>query len=53
MDNQTADPTEDALNSNNLTGMHEWQVQHPTASLIEIEQALVSLARRYAPRSGV
>ena len=40
MDNQTPDPTEDALNSDILTGMREWQLQHPNASLTEIEQAL-------------
>jgi hypothetical protein len=40
MDSQAPDPTEDVLNSDILTGMRNWQLQHPNASLTEIEQAL-------------
>lgn len=40
MDSQLPDPTSDALSDDILTGMHEWRLQHPDASLTEIEQAL-------------
>src|SRR6266849_2702230 len=40
MDPETAHPTADALSNAILSGMHEWRLQHPDASLTEIEQAL-------------
>ena len=40
MDSQVPDPTSDALSDDILTGMHEWRLQHPDATLTEIEQAL-------------
>ena len=40
MHRESADPTWDALSSEILTGMHEWRLQHPDATLTEIEQAL-------------
>jgi len=40
MNRESPDPTWDALSSEILTGMHEWRLQHPDASLTEIEQAL-------------
>jgi hypothetical protein len=40
MGSQAPDPTEDSLSSEILSGMHEWQVQHPDATLTELEQAL-------------
>jgi hypothetical protein len=35
-----ADPTEDNLSYEILTGMREWRLQHPDATLTEIEHAL-------------
>ena len=40
MDRESSDPTLDALSDEILTGMHEWRLQHPDASLSEIEHAL-------------
>jgi hypothetical protein len=40
MDSQLPDPTADALSDDILTGMREWHLQHPDASLTEIERAL-------------
>jgi ribosomal protein L34E len=40
MDHQAPDPAEDMLSSDILTGMREWRLQHPDATLTEIEQAL-------------
>src|SRR3954449_2811460 len=40
MDRELPDLTADALSDNILTGMHEWRLQHPDATLTEIEQAL-------------
>ena len=40
MDSEAPDPTEDMLSYDILTGMHEWRLQHPDATLTEIEQAL-------------
>jgi ribosomal protein L34E len=40
MNRESPDPTADALSDDILTGMHEWRLQHPDASLTEIEQAL-------------
>ena len=40
MDDQLPDPTSDALSDDILTGMHEWRLQHPDATLTEIERAL-------------
>ena len=40
MDRESPDLTADALSDEILTGMHEWRLQHPDASLTEIEQAL-------------
>jgi len=40
MNCESPDPTADALSDDILTGMHEWRLQHPDASLTEIEQAL-------------
>jgi hypothetical protein len=40
MDSEAPDPTEDGLSYDILTGMCEWHLQHPNASLTEIEQAL-------------
>ena len=40
MDHESADPTADALSDEILTGMYEWRLQHPDATLTEIEQAL-------------
>jgi len=33
-------PTDDDLSYDILTGMHEWRLQHPNATLREIEEAL-------------
>ena len=40
MNREAPDPTADALSDEILTGMHEWHLQHPDATLTEIEQAL-------------
>jgi ribosomal protein L34E len=40
MDRVSPDPTADALSDDILSGMHEWRLQHPDATLTEIEQAL-------------
>ncbi len=40
MDHEPPDPTLDALSYEILTGMYEWRLQHPDATLTEIEQAL-------------
>jgi hypothetical protein len=40
MHNEPPHPTWDALSYGILTGMHEWRLQHPDATLNEIEQAL-------------
>ena len=40
MNRELADPTSDALSDDILTAMHEWRLQHPDATLTEIEHAL-------------
>ena len=40
MDRESADPTSEALSYEILSGMREWRLQHPDATLTEIEQAL-------------
>jgi len=40
MDRESSDLTADALSDEILTGMHEWRLQHPAATLTEIEHAL-------------
>jgi predicted RNA-binding Zn-ribbon protein involved in translation (DUF1610 family) len=40
MDSQLPDPTAAALSDDISTGMHEWRLQHPDATLTEIEQVL-------------
>lgn len=40
MDREPSDPPLDALSTDILTGMREWQLQHPDATLTEIEHAL-------------
>jgi len=40
MDSEPCDPTLDALSADILTGMREWHLQHPNATLTEIEHAL-------------
>ena len=40
MNLQLSDPTADAITYEILSGMREWNVQHPNATLTEIEQAL-------------
>jgi len=40
MDTQLPEPSEDALSYEILSGMREWNMQHPDATLTEIEQAL-------------
>ena len=40
MNRESPDLPTDALISDILTGMHEWRLQHPDATLTEIEQAL-------------
>jgi hypothetical protein len=40
MDSESPHPTWEALSYDILTGMHEWRLQHPDATLNEIEQAL-------------
>jgi hypothetical protein len=40
MNRESADPTSDTLSDDILTAMHEWRLQHPDATLTEIEQAL-------------
>jgi len=40
MDSQSADPSAEALSIDILSGMHEWRLQHPDATITEIEQAL-------------
>jgi predicted RNA-binding Zn-ribbon protein involved in translation (DUF1610 family) len=40
MDRDISDPTHDPFSYEILTGMYEWRLQHPDATLTEIEQAL-------------
>jgi hypothetical protein len=40
MDSESADPSAEALSYEIVSGMREWHVQHPDASITEIEQAL-------------
>src|SRR5688500_16326524 len=40
MDSQLPDPTADTLSEDILSGMREWRLSHPDATLTEIEQAL-------------
>ena len=40
MTSEPLDPTDDALSYDILTGMREWRLQNPNATLREIEQAL-------------
>jgi len=40
MGSQLPEPTSEALSYEILTGMREWRLQHPDATLTEIEQAL-------------
>ena len=40
MDSQSSDLSSDALSYDILSGMREWRLQHPDATLTEIEQAL-------------
>jgi hypothetical protein len=40
MGSESSDPTSDMLSYDILTGMREWRLQHPDATLTEIEQAL-------------
>jgi ribosomal protein L34E len=40
MDRELPDPTSDAITTDILSGMREWRLQHPDATLTEIEQAL-------------
>jgi hypothetical protein len=40
MDSEPEDPTWEALSAEILTGMREWRLQHPKATMREIEAAL-------------
>jgi hypothetical protein len=40
MDRELPEPTWDSLSAEILSGMHEWRLLHPDATLTEIEQAL-------------
>ena len=40
MNRESPDPPADALSDEIVSGMHEWRLQHPDATLTEIEQAL-------------
>jgi ribosomal protein L34E len=40
MDTERSEPSADTLSYEILSGMREWNVQHPNATLTEIEQAL-------------
>jgi hypothetical protein len=40
MDRDLPEPTSEALSYEILTGMYEWRLQHPDATLTEIEAAL-------------
>jgi predicted RNA-binding Zn-ribbon protein involved in translation (DUF1610 family) len=40
MDSDLPDPTEETFSHEILSGMYEWRLQHPDATLTEIEQAL-------------
>jgi hypothetical protein len=40
MDRESPHPAADVLSSEILSGMREWRLQHPNATLTEIEQAL-------------
>jgi hypothetical protein len=40
MTSEVPDPTDDTLSYDILTGMREWRLQHPNATLREIEEAL-------------
>ena len=40
MDNDLPDPTGETFSYDILTGMYEWRLQHPDATLTEIEAAL-------------
>jgi hypothetical protein len=40
MERESPDPNVEALGDEILTGMREWRLQHPNATLTEIEQAL-------------
>jgi hypothetical protein len=40
MNHASEDPTSDTLSDDILSGLYEWHLQHPDATLTEIEQAL-------------
>ena len=40
MDTESSDPASEALGYDILTGMREWRLRHPHATLTEIEHAL-------------
>ena len=40
MDSESAGPTPDTLSYDILTGIYQWRLQHPNATLTEIERAL-------------
>jgi hypothetical protein len=40
MDSESADPSADALSNEILSGMREWRLQHPDATITELEDAL-------------
>jgi hypothetical protein len=40
MASELPDPTDEALSFDIVTGMREWRLQHPNATLREIEEAL-------------
>jgi hypothetical protein len=40
MDRDVPEPTQDPVSYEILTGIYEWRLQHPEATLTEIEQAL-------------
>jgi hypothetical protein len=39
MECESSDPTSDALSNKILSGMHEWRLQHPDATLSEASTA--------------
>jgi hypothetical protein len=56
MDSEPHDQNWEALSQDVLTGMREWRLQHPKATLREIERALdehFAGLRAYAARYGV
>ena len=48
MDSESADSSADALSYELLSGMREWRLQHPDATITEIELVLSHKVPRWA-----